>query len=130
MTAPSKSSGTIWSRYKVRLDFMTKLCGSVPTTPASTPAPAPLAKLATPATPATQDSLELPTPVRLPAGAISATQWAEVIAFIDSNLDLGTLKHDWKMEYKIDNVIRLTEGGKQQQLLDYMRARAGAAFPF
>ncbi len=76
-----------------------------------------------------QENLELPKPTRLNGGPIPAAMWAEVIRFIDDNLDLGTLKHDWKQEHKVDNVIRLTEQGKQKFLAD-MREKAGAAFPY
>jgi hypothetical protein len=92
-------------------------------------APVPAAPPSQPAPPAKQESLELPTPKRLPAGTISAAQWSDVIQFIDGSLDLGTLKHDWKTENKVDNVVRLTEGGKQK-FLEFMRTRAGAAFPY
>lgn len=78
---------------------------------------------------AVHESLELPSPTRLGEGAIPASVWAKVIAYIDGNLDLGTLKHDWKIEHKVDNVIRLTEGGKQK-FLEFMRAQAGAGFPY
>jgi len=93
---------------------------------ASPKAPAPSLK---PNGTAVQESLELPTPTRLGDGPIPASQWAEVVTFIDGNLDLGTLKQDWKAEHKVDNVIRLTEGGKQK-FLEFMRAQAGAGFPY
>ena len=79
--------------------------------------------------PAVQETLELPTPARLNGGLIDAAQWTEVITFIDGDMDLGTLKHDWNTENKVDNVVRLTEGGKQK-FLEYMREKAGAAFPY
>lgn len=82
-----------------------------------------------PPKPDTQASLELPTPSRIGTGPISASLWQEVITFIDGNMDLGTLKHDWKTEHKVDNVVRLTEQG-QRIFLAYMREKAGAAFPY
>jgi hypothetical protein len=82
-----------------------------------------------PSKPAPTELLEMPTPARIGTGPINATLWQEVITFIDGNMDLVTLKQDWKSEHKVDNVIRLTEQGKQKFLAD-MREKAGAAFPY
>jgi hypothetical protein len=60
---------------------------------------------------------------------IPASQWQEIITYIDTHPDLATLKHDWKVETKVDNVIRLTVGG-QQAFLAFMRERVGAEFPY
>lgn len=76
-----------------------------------------------------QESLELPTPTRLGTGEIPASQWQEVITFVDSDMDLHTLKEDWKAENKCGQVIRLTKGG-QQHFLEYMRGKAGDRFPY
>ena len=81
-----------------------------------------------PATPA-QSSLELPTPTRMNVAPIDASTWQEIITYVDMNPDLTMLKHDWKVETKVENVIRLTAGG-QQHFLAYMREKAGAGFPY
>jgi hypothetical protein len=94
--------------------------------PQQTPTPSPTQK---PNGTPVQESLELPEPTRLGTGAISASQWNEVMHYIDEDLDLHTMRTDWKTEHKVDNVIRLTEGGKQK-FLEHMRQQAGAAFPY
>jgi hypothetical protein len=52
-----------------------------------------------------------------------------MVTAIDMNPDLATLKHDWKQEHRVDNVIKLKVEG-QQHFLKYMREKAGAAFPY
>jgi hypothetical protein len=78
---------------------------------------------------AIQGSLELPAPTRLGTHEIPASQWAEVVAYVDADMDLHTLKEDWKTENKCAQVIRLTARG-QQHLIHYLREQAGAAFPY
>lgn len=78
---------------------------------------------------AVQESFELPTPERLGPGPVPASQWAEVVAYVDANMDLCTLKSDWKAQTKCDQVIRLTPSG-QQNFLSFMREQAGVVFPY
>jgi hypothetical protein len=54
-------------------------------------------------------------------------QWKNIIAHIDMNADWATLKYDWKNENKVDNVMRLTDGGRDH-FLAYMQEKIGAAF--
>lgn len=78
---------------------------------------------------AVQGSFELPTPTRLGTGAITASQWQEVMTFVDSDMDLNTLREDWKAENKCEQAIRLNPGG-QQHFLAYLREKAGNRFPY
>lgn len=82
-----------------------------------------------PSKPAQQASLELPAPTRLGTGAIQDSVWGDVMRFIDADLDLHTVRQDWKVEHKVDHVSRLTAQG-QQVFLGHMREKAGERFPY
>lgn len=60
---------------------------------------------------------------------LTASEWQVMITDIDMNPDWATLKHDWKVQNKVENVIRLTAGG-QQHFLNYLREKIGKAFPY
>jgi hypothetical protein len=90
------------------------------------PTPSPATK---PNGTAVQESFELPAPERIGPGQVPASQWAEVVAYVDANMDLCTLKSDWKAQTKCEQVIRLTPSG-QQNFLSFMREQAGAGFPY
>jgi recombination directionality factor gp3-like protein len=96
-----------------------------PIKPSPQQAPAPQGK---PNGTAVQESFELPTPERLGPGPVPASQWAEVVSYVDANMDLCTLKADWKTQTKYDQVIRLTPSG-QQNFLSFMREQA-KEFPY
>ena len=110
---------------KLRAQQGTKRTETIKPSPVTPPAPP---TKPTPAAPA-QSSFELPTPQCLNGGPVDASKWQEIITYVDMNPDLTMLKHDWKTETKVENVVRLTPGG-QQHFINYMREKAGAAFPY
>lgn len=62
-------------------------------------------------------------------GLIQPDTWKSIIMDIDMNPDWATLKLDWKIENKVDNVMKLTDGG-QAHFLAYMRQHIGEAFQY
>lgn len=55
--------------------------------------------------------------------------WKVIITAIDMDPDWHALKMDWKAENKVDNVSKLTSGGREH-CLKYLRQKIGAAFPY
>lgn len=81
------------------------------------------------AKPATSDTKEAKPNGTKGQKELTASEWSALITHIDSQPDWETLKHDWKVENKIDNVIKLNAAGKEK-FLSYMRDKAGAAFKY
>ena len=95
-------------------------------TPASQDAPAPPQEQAKPAPQAATAPKANGTKGN---GLIPLDAWKSIIMAIDMNPDWATLKHDWKQENRVENVIRLTDGGKAK-FLEYLREKIGPTFPY